>query len=258
LKKEGSTALHGLASVAVGFLLMVFLSGNPAAYLVMDTAGTVLLWPELPARAARIGVEKAVSWFGDTTRLQREIDKLQAENVRLKQALHTAVSESVSSSEEGLLRARVVLRRPDDWWKELKIDKGSADGIEKGMAVLQDGFLVGRVFQVSRNFSWVELLTSPVLMIPAVVEETRDLGVIAGDGEGRISLLYVPLENLLTPGMKLTSALVSEHLAPGLRIGEVGEATGISGGYRIYSVVPGAEFSRLYNLQVFVKKEGPR
>jgi rod shape-determining protein MreC len=95
-------------------------------------------------------------------------------------------------------------------------------------------------------------------MIPVVVEKTRDLGVITGDGEGGIRLLYVPLENLLSPGMRLSSTLVSEHLSPGLRIGEVGEAVGIEGSYRIYSVVPGAVFSRLFRVQILVQKEGPR
>jgi cell shape-determining protein MreC len=95
-------------------------------------------------------------------------------------------------------------------------------------------------------------------MIPAVVETTRDLGVIAGDGEGGIRLLYVPLEKLLSPGMQLSSTLVSEHLEPGLPIGEVGEAIDMTGGYRVYSVDPGAEFSRLYRVQVSVQKEGPQ
>jgi len=259
LKVEASTTLHGVISVAAGLLLMALLSGNPAVYRVMDVAEGLLFWPELPAAAVRSGVERAVSWFADTSRMQEEIRKLQKENLRLRQRVERSVlNESSPAESPGLLEARVTLRRPADWWKEIKINRGSADGVEKGMAVLQKGFLVGRVSDVTGGSSRVELLTSPTLMIPVVVEKTRDLGVIAGDGEGGIRLLYVPLENLLSPGMQLSTTLVSEHLSPGLRIGEVGEAVGITGGYRIYSVVPGALFSRLYRVHVLVQKEGPR
>ncbi len=259
MKPEASTALHGVISLAAGLLLMAFLSGNAAVYRVMDLTEAVLSWPELPASVVRAGAERGVAWFTDISRLQEEIIKLRKENLRLRQSLQQSVlDEPLPAESPDLLEARVTLRRPVDWWKEIKINRGSADGVEKGMAVLQNGFLVGRVSDVNSGSSRVELLTSQTLMIPAVVEKTRDLGVIAGDGEGGVRLLYVPLENLLSPGMQLTSTLVSEHLAPGLRIGEVGEAIGITGGYRIYSVVPGAAFSRLYRVQVLVQKEGPR
>jgi rod shape-determining protein MreC len=257
LKQEASTALHGVVSVALGFLLMAFLSGSPAVYPVMDVTEMVFSWPELPAAATRSGIERAVSWFAGTSRLREEIKETREENLRLRQALQKSLSKETLPQERlDLLEARVTLRRPVDWWKEIKIDKGASHGVEKGMAVLQDGFLAGRVSRAGLTSSWVELLTSPGLMIPAVVERTRDLGVIAGDGEGGIRLLYVPLEKLLSPGMQLSSTLVSEHLAPGLPIGEVGEAIDMTGGYRVYSVDPGAEFSRLYRVQVSVQKEG--
>jgi rod shape-determining protein MreC len=236
---------------------MAFLSGSPAVYPIMDVTEMVLSWPELPAAATRSGIERAVSWFARTSRLREEIREAREENLRLRQALQKSFSKETLPQERlDLLEARITLRRPVDWWKEIKIDKGTSHGVEKGMAVLQDGFLAGRVSRAGRTSSWVELLTSPGLMIPAVVERTRDLGVIAGDGEGGIRLLYVPLEKLLSPGMQLSSTLVSEHLAPGLPIGEVGEAIGMTGGYRVYSVDPGAEFSRLYRVQVSVQKEG--
>lgn len=260
MKREASTALHGVFSVAAGLLLMAFLSGNPAVYRVMDITEAVLSLPELPGAAVRAGVERAVFWIGDASRMRAEINKLRKENLRLRQMVQqqSLLNESLPAESTDLLEARVTLRRPGDWWKEVKINKGSADGVEKGMAVLQNGFLAGRVSDVSSGSSRVELLTSPTLMIPVVVEKTRDLGVIAGDGEGGIRLLYVPVENLLSPGMQLSSTLVSEHLSPGLRIGEVGEAVGIEGSYRIYSVVPGAVFSRLFRVQVLVQNEGPR
>ncbi|MFP4481555.1 MAG: rod shape-determining protein MreC [Thermovirgaceae bacterium] len=257
MKPEASKALHGVITVAVGLLLIAFLSGNPAVYRVMDITEAVLSWPEFPAAATRAGVQRVVSWFADTSRLQEEIGELRKENLHLRQIVQQSLLDVPSSAEEpNVLPAMVTLRRPVDWWKEIKIDKGSTDEVEEGMAVLQNGFLAGRVSGVSGGSSRVELLTSPSLMIPAVVEKTRDLGVIAGDGEGGIRLLYVPLENLLSPGMQLSSTLVSEHLAPGLPIGEVGEPVGTVGGYRVYSVVPGAEFSRLYRVQVCVQKEG--
>ncbi|MBQ8692360.1 MAG: rod shape-determining protein MreC, partial [Synergistaceae bacterium] len=92
-----------------------------------------------------------------------------------------------------LREARVTLRAPSSWWNEIRIARGGRDDITEGLPVFNNGFLIGRISSVSLMSSWAELLTSPSLMLPVVIEETRELGIIEGDGAGRILLQYIPV-----------------------------------------------------------------
>ncbi len=118
------------------------------------------------------------------------------------------------------------------------------------MGATQDGALVGKVSRVESNSAWIELLTSPSLYIPVVVEETRDLGVLNGEGDGNIWLLYVPAEKKLRIGMNLSTALVSEQLPPGIPIGKISGVGSEIGGYRIYKLSLNADLSKLYKVKV--------
>jgi rod shape-determining protein MreC len=146
--------------------------------------------------------------------------------------------------------ARVTLREPHGWWSEVRINKGQNDGIIVGLPVFQDGFLAGRVNSVSSFSSWVELLTSPSLMIPAVIEEMRELGVVVGDGEGSVFLTYIPNGRSVEAGMKVSTALVSEILPPGIPIGTIESEAAAGSGYRTYKINPGASASTLYGVSV--------
>lgn len=102
---------------------------------------------------------------------------------------------------------------------------------------------------MSAMSSWAELITSPSFMIPAVVDDTRDLGVVCGDGTGSVLLRYIPSGRALKSGMKISTAMVGEQLPPGLPIGTVaGEAIAGSDGYSAYKVDLGADMSTLYSV----------
>ncbi|MDR1012707.1 MAG: rod shape-determining protein MreC [Lactobacillales bacterium] len=58
------------------------------------------------------------------------------------------------------ITANVVSRSTNSWQNNLIIDKGSADNIEKDMAIMSKGGLIGRIIQVNEHSSKVELLTT--------------------------------------------------------------------------------------------------
>ena len=135
------------------------------------------------------------------------------------------------------------------WWSEIRIDRGENDSITQGLPVFSSGYLVGRISTVSLMTSWAELITSPSFMIPAVVEDTRELGVVCGDGSGSVYLRYIPSGRTLKAGMKVSTAMIGEQLPPGLPIGSIaGEAVIGSDGYSTYKVEPGADMSGFYTV----------
>ena len=55
--------------------------------------------------------------------------------------------------------AAVLTRTPSSWQQQLVINKGQSSGIKKNMPVMSDGGLVGRIVEVNKTNSKVELLS---------------------------------------------------------------------------------------------------
>jgi rod shape-determining protein MreC len=149
-----------------------------------------------------------------------------------------------------MIGARVTLRYPDAWWKEIRIDKGGNDGVRTGAPALSDGFIIGKVARVGDDYSWIELATSSSFLLAAVVVDTWDLGVINGDDMGNIWLLYTPPEKEFKRGMTISTALVGDYLPPGIPIGTIWGQGEPRDGFIPQKVVSGAHLTQLYNVQI--------
>ena len=57
------------------------------------------------------------------------------------------------------MSAAVLTRTPSSWQQQLVINKGQSSGIKKNMPVMSDGGLVGRIVEVNKTNSKVELLS---------------------------------------------------------------------------------------------------
>ncbi|MDR2527506.1 MAG: rod shape-determining protein MreC [Synergistaceae bacterium] len=242
--------VHGLMALALGFFLLGASLNFGALKNVVDFVGNVLAVPEYPAVLVREALRDFFAWAGDRTDLTRRLDELERENAQLRLANSVIVAERIRLATR-MEDARVTLRDPLSWWNECRIDKGSEQGVTVGLPVFQNGFLVGRVSVASAFSSWVELLTSPALMIPVVVEETRELGIVMGNGDGAVLLTYIPEGHGVEAGMNVSTALVSEFLPPGIPIGVIANEGEPSGsGYMTYRVSPGASISTLYTVSI--------
>ena len=93
--------------------------------------------------------EQVDSVIAQNENLQNEVDKLK-ETLEL----NTILSDKV------YLNATVVSRNIGYWYDEVTIDKGSKNGIEKGMAVVTTDGLIGQITRVSNYSSTVKLLSN--------------------------------------------------------------------------------------------------
>lgn len=236
-----------LGTLFLGLILAAASPGSLLSDKAMDLAGWVMKFPEWPARALRNAVMRTVDLAAGEKALRERIDRLEKENLSLRGLLQTTINFGTGPE---LREGHVTMRPPVSWWSEIRVDRGTKDGVRPGMGATQDGALVGRVSRVEPNSSWIELLTSPSLYIPVVVEETRDLGVLNGEGNGNVWLLYIPAEKELRVGMGISTALVSEQLPPGIPIGKIVAVGDEIGGYRLYRLALTAELSRLYRVKI--------
>ena len=242
--------VHGITALILGLFLLGVSSGLGVMKNIVDFLGSLLSIPEYPAVVMR---EIYLGWRSrslTTERLNEEVTRLRTENAKLRLDLaQFAGKEYFTSSDRDARTARVTLRAPMSWWTEIRIDRGEQDNITQGLPLFSSGYLVGRISSVSGLSSWAELITSQSFMIPAVIEETRELGVVAGDGNGAVLLRYIPAGRGVRAGMKVSTAMLGEQLPPGLPIGTIaGEyASGVDG-YSTYRIEPGADMSRFYSV----------
>lgn len=91
-----------------------------------------------------------------------EVLETRARNLEQEVKQLTALLDlNTTLSETNYMNATVINRNIDDWQSALTLDKGSKNGIEVGMAVMNATGLVGRITKVSNYTSVVTLITHP-------------------------------------------------------------------------------------------------
>jgi len=123
--------------------------------------------------------------------------------------------------------ARVARRDFTAWWQRMVIRKGSNYGITVGAPVVFAGGVVGRVTEVHKYTSVVDLVTSPTLRLAATVAgDTRPVSYQGGlnntFSSPRGTVDFVPLDIYASPSAR--KQLVTSGLGifpPGLVIGEI-------------------------------------
>ncbi len=123
--------------------------------------------------------------------------------------------------------ARVARRDFSAWWQRMVIRKGSNYGITVGAPVVFAGGVVGRVTEVHKYTSVVDLVTSPSLRLAATVAgDTRPISYQGGlnntFSSPRGTVDFVPLDVYATP--TASKHLVTSGMGvfpPGLTIGDI-------------------------------------
>ena len=104
------------------------------------------------------------------------VNFLEAENKRLKKVL-----EDISSSYESII-AKVIIDKQSPFLRSIIINKGSKNEIKKGMAVLSDSYLIGKVVEVNYATSRVLLLSDLNSKIPVTIEPGGIQSILSGNG----------------------------------------------------------------------------
>ena len=137
--------------------------------------------------------------------------------------------------------ARVTGSSPSVLQFTLEIDKGTKDGIARGMPVVSGGALVGRIVRVTSSRSTVRLLSDPSLSVGVRLSRTGDLGVATGDGGDLLISLVEPTTEVKKGDSLVTSGLQQSEYPPGIPVGTVTSAkrdtSGLAQSVRVKTVV---------------------
>ena len=116
---------------------------------------------------------------------------LASENDILKKALN--LSNRKSYVQNFSISAKVILDQKSPFLKSILINKGTREGVTKGMTVFSKDYLMGTVIETNFLSSRVLLLTDLNSKIPVVIEGTDANAILEGTGKkSKLHLSYLP------------------------------------------------------------------
>lgn len=146
--------------------------------------------------------------------------------------------------------AEIIAAGADPEFRTVSIDKGKSDGLQRDMAVIAPGGVVGRVVMPSGRNAKVQLLIDRNAAAGAVVERSRAQGVAVGLGETRLRLEYVSDVADVVVGDAVVTSGIDGIYPKGFRIGTVTAVEKSGGAYRTITVEPSVDFARLEQVLV--------
>ncbi|MGZ3683311.1 MAG: rod shape-determining protein MreC [Bdellovibrionota bacterium] len=147
--------------------------------------------------------------------------------------------------------AQVIAQDVNPQFRMIRLNKGTKQGVEVGMAVIALEGVVGRVIRAGNDFSDVLSLLDSSSAIDALVQRNRYRGVVEGQGGSTLSMKYLRRTDDVQEGDLIIASGIGGLFPKGLTIGKVTSVKkknfGIS---QTVEVAPAADFNRLEEVTV--------
>ena len=144
-----------------------------------------------------------------------EVKFLEAENKRLKKVLN-----DINYSSE-LVIAKVIIDKQSPFLRSIIINKGSKNNIKKGMSILSNSYLIGKVVEVNYMTSRVLLLSDLNSKIPVTIEPGSIQSILSGDGENSGNIQYTKDNLPIADGSIIYTSGTGGLLKSGIPIGKI-------------------------------------
>lgn len=226
-----------LSSVFCLLLSFYILTVSARGQLKNEPVGAVLMWVLRPLQIVAqgtanwlIGIQEnylTLSGFkSENERLRKRILALEVERQRLLEA------EATNRKLQKLLDFRVQLpgkpvtasiiaNSASSWFQGCILDKGSADGVHKDMAVVTPLGVVGKVVSVTGRSAKVILLTDANSGIDVMVQRSRSRGIVSGSLDSGTVLKYMKRSEDVQVGDRLITSGLDGVFPKGLMAGTV-------------------------------------
>lgn len=189
--------------------------------------------------------QKNADLESENSQLQVQIIELQ-QQVSEAQLLSTLVDYERRHVDNQYIAASVIARDISPFMHYVIIDRGSDDGLRRGMPVITQQGLVGEISAVTAGAARVQLINDPGSSVNVVLQQSEVEAVLNGQITGEIALDMIPQNANIQPGdLVMTSGLGGNYPA-NLVIGQV--VTVRSETFPLFlsaSVQPAVDFSQL-------------
>ncbi|HUI87815.1 MAG TPA: rod shape-determining protein MreC [Anaerolineales bacterium] len=159
--------------------------------------------------------------------LQTEISQLQTQVIDLQQRvsqteiLAALVDFSRANPESSYKAASVIGRDPSPFLHYIIINRGSNDGILRGMPVVTNQGLVGRIDAVIADAARVQLITDPASTVNVHLKNANTDAVLLGSVTGDISLDMIAQDATVQSGDLILTSGLGGGYPPDLIVGQV-------------------------------------
>ena len=165
-------------------------------------------------------VQRNTQLEADVARLQSQVIDLQQQVTETK-ILSALVDFARANPEYSYKAAAVIGRDPSPFLRYVIINVGSNEGILRGMPVVTDKGLVGRVDAVIGEAARVQLVTDAASAINVRMQASKSEAMLVGSITGDLSLDMIPQDaNVQVGDVVLTSGLGGDYPA-NLLVGQV-------------------------------------
>ena len=141
----------------------------------------------------------------ENQRLRAELDRMKMENVFLKNELNTADRAKAlqvfqAHTPSKTVAATIIATGAGSNSKVVFVDRGTASGVQRGMAVVTPDGIVGKVIAAYPTASQVLLITDPDFAAGVIFEKSQVHGTLKGQGTPQCKVDYVAFEEKVEPG----------------------------------------------------------
>lgn len=180
---------------------------------VVGFADAVVAYPVNAVQGGMDSVSELVNTYQENRELKQQVNELAQTKVRDQtlakenRQLKRELKLNRSLTDYRTITASVMVRTPSTWQQQLIINKGQTSGVKKNMPVMSGAGLIGRVAEVNKTNSKVELLSD--------TSESANRFAISIEGENGkmvngVITGYDSSANLLEMGQVTTKAKVKK------------------------------------------------
>ena len=259
--------LVSLAAIAVAFFIWARAQGDLS--LTENAIGSLIAPVQNGLKSATTWVRDWVQDIGDRNGLrnelydaQIEIARLKAENWELQEdrrendRLRTLVDAKPRYSQLDPIAATVTGRNPGVWSELFTINRGTLDGVQRNMAIINADGLIGIVYDAGLYWSKVRAIIDPGSSVAGRIERTRHDGILRGQitsssGEATLNMYYLPAFGDVKPGDTVLTSGTDSRFPLGIPIGTVQTVSHQTEHSEQYVVVlPAVDFLHIENVLV--------
>jgi len=251
-----SLRILAISLAAIGILALA-LSGvfTSLSRLVVSPLTSIQTWVSQQYQ----GVENFMSASQDIREIRQHNTELEAENARMQaqivelqqqlieyEILSALLEFARANPEHKYIGASVIGRDPSPFLNYIIINRGSDDGLKRGMPVVTQNGLAGRIVQVTATGARVSLITDPVTRINVRIEPSRSAAVLSGSITGDITLEQIPQQAEVNPGNLILTSGLGGNYPQNIIIGQVTSVRNLENAlFQSASVQPVTDFDDL-------------
>lgn len=192
----------------------------------------------------------------ENARLRAQIIDLQQQNTQIEQ-LSALLDFARANPTYEYMAASVIGRDPSPFLDYVIINVGTDQGIRRGMPVVTDQGLAGRIEAVNAGAARVQLISDADSVVNIRLQNSRAEAVLLGSITGDLSLDMIPVDTDVQPGeLVLTSGLGGAFPA-NILIGQVVSVRSRSFDlFQTASIQPLVDFSQM-NIVLVIRNFNP-